>query len=64
MSAADNTFIPRLLLFMVLERLLKKWLLQAYLALINPVAVTLKRFLALDFDFNLGIFSPFIRNEY
>ncbi len=51
---STSVSLPRLR-FLLLDFLVKMWLLKAFLRLILPLPVTLKRFLAPLFDFILGI---------
>ena len=60
-SAAHNTVVPRALRMNFRERLIMPWRLPAWPALILPEAVTLKRFLAPDLVFILGISISYIR---
>ena len=54
-SGSERTVVPRALRRNELERLIMPWRLPAWPALILPEAVILKRFLAPDFVFILGI---------
>ena len=54
-SGSERTVVPRALRRNVLERLIMPWRLPAWPALTLPVAVILKRFLAPDLVFILGI---------
>src|SRR6056297_2207121 len=58
-SGADRVVVPRALRMNLLVRLIMPWLLPAWAARTLPFAVTLKRFLALDFVFILGISVSF-----
>ncbi len=54
-SGADRIIVPRDWRFIFVERLRRLWRLKAPAARTLPVPVSLKRFLALDFVFSLGI---------
>src|ERR671917_38535 len=54
-SDSDSTVVPRALRTNLVVRLIMPWRLPACWTLILPVAVKLKRFLAPDFVFILGI---------
>jgi len=55
-SGADKTVVPRASRMNFLVRLIIPWRLPACPAFTLPLAVILKRFLALDLVFILGIF--------
>jgi|NorSeaMetagenome_1021524.scaffolds.fasta_scaffold199855_2 hypothetical protein len=54
-SALHSVVVPRALRMNLRERLIIPWRLPAWAANTRPVAVTLKRFFALDLVFILGI---------
>ena len=54
-SGADSVVVPRALRRNLFERLIMPWRLPAWADKTRPVAVTLNRFLQLDFVFILGI---------
>src|ERR1700744_5033228 len=57
-SDSDITLVPRLLRMYLALWLIRRWRLPATPALILPVAVILKRFLAPDLGFSFGISRP------
>src|ERR1700676_2524441 len=54
-SVLNSTAVPRSWRICFLVRLIMPWRLPRWAAITLPVAVTLKRFLALDLVFSLGI---------
>src|SRR6056297_2643335 len=61
-SALLSVVVPRALRMNLLVRLIMPWLLPAWAATTRPVAVTLNRFLQLDFVFILGISGSFSKS--
>src|SRR5215217_2151936 len=62
-SPLDRILVPRLVRMYLALWLIRRWRLPATPALTRPVAVKLKRFLAPDFVFILGILRVLIRDR-
>src|SRR3954467_9092089 len=62
-SESDRTRVPRRLRICSFDRLIMPWRLPVWPALILPVAVKRKRFLALDLVFSLGISRLLLRHK-
>src|ERR1700758_1230106 len=62
-SVLNSTRVPRNCLICFFVRLIMPWRLPRWACITLPVAVTLKRFLAPDLVFSLGIWLSYGRNK-